>query len=159
MGVYGPGSFGPYTILWVTDRSIFCPRPTIRRTSVFVLDRRSVGLVFLLGVSTLTITPPMPLISERYLYSNISIDCGTLCFPDFFVGNRQMFSLYKLYSQLTTLVVISTDCIGSHKSNYHTITTTTAPVAFEGNRENMLHVAPLGHVILIQTQPVSAMSS
>ena len=30
--------------------------------------------------------------------------------------------------KLTTLVVIGTDCIGSCKSNYHTITTTTAPV-------------------------------
>jgi hypothetical protein len=29
--------------------------------------------------------------------------------------------------QLTTSVVISTDCIGSCKSNYHTITATTAP--------------------------------
>jgi hypothetical protein len=29
--------------------------------------------------------------------------------------------------ELTTLVVISTDCIGSYKPNYHTITTTTAP--------------------------------
>ena len=29
--------------------------------------------------------------------------------------------------ELTTLVVICTDCIGSCKSNYHTITTTTAP--------------------------------
>ena len=29
--------------------------------------------------------------------------------------------------ELTTLVVIGTDCIGSCKSNYHTITTTTAP--------------------------------
>ena len=28
--------------------------------------------------------------------------------------------------ELTTLVVISTDCIGSYKSNYHTITTMTA---------------------------------
>ena len=28
---------------------------------------------------------------------------------------------------LTTLVVIGTDCIGSYKSNYHTITTMTAP--------------------------------
>jgi hypothetical protein len=28
--------------------------------------------------------------------------------------------------KLTTLVVIGTDCIGSYKSNYHTITTTTA---------------------------------
>ena len=28
--------------------------------------------------------------------------------------------------ELTTLVVIDTDCIGSYKSNYHTITTTTA---------------------------------
>jgi len=29
--------------------------------------------------------------------------------------------------ELTTLVVIGTDCIGSYKSTYHTITTTTAP--------------------------------
>ena len=29
--------------------------------------------------------------------------------------------------ELATLVVIGTDCIGSCKSNYHTITTTTAP--------------------------------
>jgi hypothetical protein len=29
--------------------------------------------------------------------------------------------------QLTTLVVIGNDCTGSCKSNYHTITTTTAP--------------------------------
>jgi hypothetical protein len=27
----------------------------------------------------------------------------------------------------TTLVVIGTDCIGSYKSNYHTITATIAP--------------------------------
>jgi len=31
--------------------------------------------------------------------------------------------------ELTTLVVIGTDCIGSYKSNYHTITTTMAPNA------------------------------
>jgi len=30
--------------------------------------------------------------------------------------------------ELTTLVVISTDCIDSHKYNYHTITATTTPV-------------------------------
>ena len=30
--------------------------------------------------------------------------------------------------KLTTSVVIGTDCIGSCKSNYHTITTTTAPI-------------------------------
>jgi hypothetical protein len=29
--------------------------------------------------------------------------------------------------ELTTLVVIGTDCIGSYKSNYHTITTTATP--------------------------------
>ena len=28
--------------------------------------------------------------------------------------------------ELITLVVIGTDCVGSYKSNYHTITTTTA---------------------------------
>jgi hypothetical protein len=32
--------------------------------------------------------------------------------------------------ELTMLVVIGTDCIGSCKSNYHTITNTTAPPIF-----------------------------
>ena len=32
--------------------------------------------------------------------------------------------------KLTTLVVIGTDCIGSYKSNYHTIMTTMAPIVF-----------------------------
>ena len=32
--------------------------------------------------------------------------------------------------ELTTLVVIGTDCIGSCKSNYHTITTVTTPRMF-----------------------------
>ena len=31
--------------------------------------------------------------------------------------------------ELTTLVVIGTDCIGSCKSNYHTIMTTTVPAS------------------------------
>jgi hypothetical protein len=30
--------------------------------------------------------------------------------------------------ELTTLVVMGTDCIGSHKSNYYMITTTMAPI-------------------------------
>jgi len=34
--------------------------------------------------------------------------------------------------ELTTLVVIGTDCIGSCKSNYNTITTTTVPVVVGG---------------------------
>ena len=34
---------------------------------------------------------------------------------------------------LTTLVVISTDCIRSYKSNYHTIMTTMAPYKLHGN--------------------------
>jgi hypothetical protein len=29
--------------------------------------------------------------------------------------------------ELTTIVVVGTDCIGSYKSNYHMITTTMAP--------------------------------
>ena len=33
-------------------------------------------------------------------------------------------------SELTTSVVIDTDCIGRCKSNYHTITATTAPISF-----------------------------
>ena len=32
-----------------------------------------------------------------------------------------------LWFEPTTLKVIGTDCIGSYKSNYHTITATTAP--------------------------------
>jgi len=35
--------------------------------------------------------------------------------------------LYHIMSELTTLVVIGTDCIDSCKSNYHAITTTTSP--------------------------------
>ena len=30
--------------------------------------------------------------------------------------------------ELTTLVLIGTDCIGSYKSNYHAIMTTTTPL-------------------------------
>jgi hypothetical protein len=30
--------------------------------------------------------------------------------------------------KFTTTVVIDTNCIGSHKSNYHTVTATTAPI-------------------------------
>jgi hypothetical protein len=32
--------------------------------------------------------------------------------------------------KLTTLVAIGTDCIGGHKSNYHTITTTKGPAIY-----------------------------
>ena len=35
--------------------------------------------------------------------------------------------------ELTTLVVIGTDCIGSYQSNYHMITTTMAPMPFITN--------------------------
>ena len=43
--------------------------------------------------------------------------------------------LYRLHLasagfELSALVVIGTDCIGSCKSNYHAITTTTAPLQF-----------------------------
>jgi hypothetical protein len=34
---------------------------------------------------------------------------------------------YYTYFALTTSVVIGTDCIGSCRSNYHTITATTVP--------------------------------
>ena len=36
--------------------------------------------------------------------------------------------LARVGIELTTLVVIGTDCTGSCKSNYHKITTTTAPL-------------------------------
>jgi len=35
--------------------------------------------------------------------------------------------LYHMRFELTTLVVIDTDCNGSYKSNYHTIMATTYP--------------------------------
>ena len=38
--------------------------------------------------------------------------------------------LARVGFKLTTLVVIGTDCIGSYISNYHTITTTSAPTLF-----------------------------
>jgi hypothetical protein len=39
--------------------------------------------------------------------------------------------------ELTTLVVIGTDCIGSYKSNYHTITTATAPQIEMKSKQNI----------------------
>ena len=50
------------------------------------------------------------------------------------VVSRQNF-LYRVHLalmefELITLVMIGTDWIGSYKSNYHTITTTTAPIIF-----------------------------
>jgi hypothetical protein len=41
-----------------------------------------------------------------------------------------LFTLPWLRFELTTSVVICTDCIGSYKFNYHTITAMTAPVRF-----------------------------
>jgi hypothetical protein len=40
--------------------------------------------------------------------------------------------------ELTTLVVIGTDCIGSCKSNYHTIMTTTVSVRNEQTGNNIM---------------------
>ena len=42
--------------------------------------------------------------------------------------------------QLTTSVVICTDCIGSCKSNYHTIMTTTDPILFQTIKEGWHYV-------------------
>jgi hypothetical protein len=41
--------------------------------------------------------------------------------------------------ELSTLVVIATDCIGSYKSNYHIITTAMAPKMFEINKICIWH--------------------
>ena len=45
--------------------------------------------------------------------------------------------------ETTTLVVIGTDCIGSSKSNYHTITTTTAPLDIKNRNKRIYHMYPL----------------
>ena len=52
--------------------------------------------------------------------------------------------------ELTTLVVIGTDCIGSCKSNYHMITTTTTPNIDTGSfisTKFSLHITMLLHAI------------
>jgi len=47
--------------------------------------------------------------------------------------------LYLMYPELTTLVVIGIDCIGSCKSNYHMITTMTVPLLlFLRKRQRLL---------------------
>ena len=50
--------------------------------------------------------------------------------------------------ELTTLEVIVTDCIGSSKSNYHTITTTTAlKYTMKTNIKNIEHVTSIFHKV------------
>ena len=56
-------------------------------------------------------------------------------------GKLYYIMLYRVHFawagfELTTLVVIGTDCIGNYKSNYHTITTTTATI--EHDEYNLL---------------------
>ena len=49
--------------------------------------------------------------------------------------------------ELTTSVVIDTDCIGSFKSNYHAITASTAPVCFV-DRCLSFRTFSLGHCVV-----------
>jgi hypothetical protein len=51
--------------------------------------------------------------------------------------------------ELTTSVVIGTDCIGSGKSNYHTITATTVPVLLITNIKITPFIYSLGRYALI----------
>ena len=51
--------------------------------------------------------------------------------------------------ELTTLVVIGTDYIGSCKSNYHTITTTMAPVIDECDGCDILAVKYILFYVLV----------
>jgi hypothetical protein len=81
--------------------------------------------------------------------------------PQFQLVNAYMNIAYKLVLimlyrvhlasvrfELTTLVVIGTDCTGNCKSNYHTITTTTAPFSNEiqqcRNNNKMIHLPNIG---------------
>jgi len=51
--------------------------------------------------------------------------------------------------ELTNLVVISTDCIGSYKSNYHTIRTTTAPNCIGGVMVSMAATSVVGDIMVV----------
>jgi hypothetical protein len=42
--------------------------------------------------------------------------------------------------EFIAFVVIGPDCIGSYKSNYHTITTMKAPLTFVFTKLNMLYI-------------------
>jgi hypothetical protein len=55
--------------------------------------------------------------------------------------------------ELTTLVVIGTDCIDSSKSNYHTIMATSAPFCYNVNQISECAVNPTKSS-MIRSQPV-----
>jgi hypothetical protein len=59
--------------------------------------------------------------------------------------------LYRLHIvwagfELITLMAIGTDCIGSHKSNYHTITTATAPADWRNRHVSQTNYPVTGNM-------------
>jgi hypothetical protein len=78
--------------------------------------------------------------------SDIGVTCPAIILQHWFSKNgniyqacsqdysRNLFDRLKIGLEYTTLVVISTDCIGNYKSNYHMIMTTKAPPFFYSNQ-------------------------
>jgi hypothetical protein len=48
-----------------------------------------------------------------------------------------LYLVHLVWFELTPVVVIYTDCIGSCKSNYHAITTTTATTVYVADKSKM----------------------
>jgi hypothetical protein len=83
------------------------------------------------------------------IFHQIGINWSTRRKPQ--TCRKSLTMLYRVHIvwagfEIITLMVICTDCIGSYKSNYHTITTTTAPADWRNRHVSQTNYPATGNM-------------